>query len=71
LQYTPKVPKPTIVKLTSSHILWLLGMITWGVGAIPPNVQAKLERDEDFALVIQTSRARYVKALKGALMEHD
>jgi len=44
-------------------------MITWGVGAIPPNVQTKLERDEDLALVIQTSRARYAKALQGAWME--
>jgi hypothetical protein len=40
-------------------------MTTWDVGAIPPNVQAKLECDEDLALVIQTIRARYAKALKG------
>jgi hypothetical protein len=48
-KYTPKVPKPTPIKLASSHILQLLGMTTWGVGAIPLNVQAKLE---ELALVI-------------------
>ncbi len=35
---TPKVFKSTLVELTSSHILQLIGMITWGVGSIPFNV---------------------------------
>ncbi len=52
LQYTPKVPKFAIVRLVFSHILWLFNMIAWGVGAILFNVQAKLEHDEDLALVI-------------------
>jgi hypothetical protein len=43
LQYTPKVPKPTIVRLAFNHILWLFDLIAWGVGAILLNVQAKLE----------------------------
>jgi hypothetical protein len=38
LQYTPKVPKSTLVKLTSSHILQLLCMIAWDVRAILLNV---------------------------------
>jgi hypothetical protein len=38
LQYTPKVPKPSLVKLTFSHILRLFGMIIWGVGTILLNV---------------------------------
>jgi hypothetical protein len=46
-------------------------MITWGVGAIPLNVQAKLEHDEDLALVIQRARVRYAKAFKGTWMECD
>ncbi len=71
LQYTPKVPKPTLVKLTFSHILQLLGTIAWGVGGILLNVQAKLKHDEDLALVIQTTQARYAKAIKGIWMEHD
>jgi hypothetical protein len=33
-QYTPKLPKPTLVKLVSSHTLPLLGMTAWGVGAM-------------------------------------
>jgi hypothetical protein len=52
LQYTPKVFKPTYVRLSFNHILWLLGMTTWGVGAILLNVQAKLECNEDLAIVI-------------------
>ncbi len=64
-QYTHEVPKLTLVKLTSSHILQLLGMTTWGVGAILLNVQAKLERDEDLALVIRKTRTRHAKALIG------
>jgi len=27
LQYTHEVPKPTLVKLASNHIIWLLNMI--------------------------------------------
>jgi hypothetical protein len=38
LQYTLEVPKPTLVRLTSNHILWFLGMTAWGVGAMPLNV---------------------------------
>jgi hypothetical protein len=32
LQYTPKLPKPTFVRLTSSHILQFFSMTAWGVG---------------------------------------
>ncbi len=72
LQYTPEVPTLRFVKLTSNHIFQLLGMITWGVGTISPfNMKAKLECDEDLALVIQTIQAEYAKAFKGAWMEHD
>ncbi len=67
-KYTPKVPKPTPIKLASSHILQLLGMTTWGVGAIPLNVQAKLE---ELALVIWATWAKYAKALKGAWRGHN
>ncbi len=52
LQYTPKVFKLAFVRLTFNHILWLLGMTTWGVGAILFNVQAKLKCNEDLAIVI-------------------
>jgi len=41
------------------------------VGAIPLNVQAKLEHDENLALVIQMTQIGYAKAFKGAWMEHD
>ncbi len=52
LQYTPEVFKLAFVKLTFNHILWLLGMTTWGVGAILLNVQAKLKHNEDLAIMI-------------------
>jgi hypothetical protein len=55
------------VNLSFNHIFPLLAMTTWGVGAIPLNVQAKLERNEDLTLVIQATRVKYAKALKGAL----
>jgi hypothetical protein len=46
-------------------------MTTWGVKAIPLNVQAKLKCNEDLTLVIRTTQAKYAKALKGAWMERD
>jgi len=52
LQYTHEVFKPALVKPTFNHILQLLGMIAWGVKAIPFHVQAKLKGDEDLVLVI-------------------
>jgi len=41
-------------------------MTTWGVGAIPLNVKAKPERNEDLALVIQTTLVKYAKAFRSA-----
>ncbi len=38
LQYTPEVPRPSLVKLDFSHIFRLFGMIIWGVGTILLNV---------------------------------
>jgi hypothetical protein len=43
LQYTLELLKLALVMLASSHILRLFGMTTWGVGAIPLNVQTWLE----------------------------
>jgi hypothetical protein len=71
LQYTLEVHKSTLVKLSFSHILQLFVMIAWGVGAMPLNVQAKLEHDEDPAFVIRLTRTEYAKAFKGTWMEHD
>jgi hypothetical protein len=46
-------------------------MTTWSVGSIPFNVQAKVERYEDLAIMIQTTRIGYAKAFKGAWNERD
>jgi hypothetical protein len=59
------------MKLASSHIFCLLYTIAWGVGAIPLNVQAKLECNEDLALMIQAIQAKYANALRGAWMERN
>jgi hypothetical protein len=45
LQYTLEVFKPTLVKLSFNHILQLFGMIAWGMGAMPLNMQANLKHD--------------------------
>jgi hypothetical protein len=72
LQWTLEILMPALVKLASNHILQLLGIIAWGVGAISPfNMKAKLEHDENLALVIQTIQAEYAKAFKGIWMEYD
>jgi hypothetical protein len=38
---------------------------------MPFNVQAKLERDENLALVIQVTWAMYAKALKSTWMQRE
>ncbi len=52
---TPKVLKPTLVKVAFNAIFDILGMITWSVGSIPFNVQAKVEHYEDLTIVIQAT----------------
>jgi hypothetical protein len=65
---TPKAPKLTFVKLAFSHILRLLGMTTWGVGSISFNMQAKVECNEDLAIVIWRNWHGYAHAFKSACM---
>jgi hypothetical protein len=38
LQYTLELLRPALVRLASSHILWLLGITAWGVGVMPFNM---------------------------------
>jgi hypothetical protein len=64
LRNTPMVLKLVFVKLAFSHILQLLGMTSWGVGSILFNVQAKVEHNEDLAIMIQMTQVKYAKALK-------
>jgi hypothetical protein len=53
------MPKLALVKLAFNYIFQLLGMIAWGVGV----VQAKLQCNEDLALMIQATQTKYLKAL--------
>jgi len=71
LQNTLEVPKLAFEKLAFSTFFHLdLGMITWGVGAIPLNMQAKLECDENLALMIEATRIGYAKTFKGVWMKN-
>ncbi len=63
MRNTPKVPKPTLVKLASNTIFEFLGMTKWGVGSIPFKVQAKVECNKDSAIAISKTQVGYAKAL--------
>jgi len=54
---------PTLVKVTSSKVLTLLGIPTWGVG-YPPYIRTKLKRDENFANLIWAHKVSYAKGLR-------
>jgi hypothetical protein len=53
----------TLVRVTSSKVLSLLGIPTWGVG-YPPHVMTKLKRDENSANLIWASKVSYAKGLR-------
>jgi hypothetical protein len=36
-----------LVKLASQQLLQLLGLNAWGVGSVPQNATAQMEKDED------------------------
>ncbi len=78
MQYTFELFKPALVRLVCNHILRLLGMTAWGVGAMPLNVHAMpfnvhamLEHNKYLAFVIRTTQHEYAKAFKGIWMECD
>jgi hypothetical protein len=47
-------------------LLGIIGILAWGVGFIPQNAWAHLEKDENLVEAIQTSKLAYVKPLKVA-----
>jgi hypothetical protein len=53
------MPKLTLVRLAFNYIFQLLGIIAWGVGVM----QAKLECDENLALMIQATQTKFLKTL--------
>ncbi len=52
-------PKLVLVKLTSSHLTNILGILRWGVRSIHPHVLAKVDKDEDFASLICGSKVAW------------
>ncbi len=63
---TPKLLKCMLVKLTFYALFIHLGITTWGVGSIPPNVISKVEWNKDLALIIWRNQSTDTKVLKGA-----
>jgi len=57
--------KSTLVRLVSFELLALLGIPTWGVGSMPPNVVTKLKKDNDFVNLIRISKVFYAKGHVG------
>jgi hypothetical protein len=45
-------------------LLGILGIITRGVGFIPQNAWAQLEKDDNLVEVIKTSKMSYAKVFK-------
>ncbi len=56
-------PKLVLVKLKFSHLTNIQGILRWGVGSIPPRVLAKVEKDEDLALLICGSKVAWLVSL--------
>jgi hypothetical protein len=46
-------------------------MTAWGVGSIIFNMQAKVERNKDLVVVIQTIRVEYAKVFKRIWTKQD
>ncbi len=55
---------PLLVRLTFDMLLGILGIITRGVGFIPQNAWAQLEKDDNLVEVIKTSKMSYAKVFK-------
>jgi len=47
-------------------MLGIIGILAWGMGFIPQNAWAHLEKDEDLVETIRASRVVYAKPLKVA-----
>jgi hypothetical protein len=56
-------PKLVLVRLASSHLTNILGILRWGVGSIPPHVLAKVEKDENLASLICGSKVAWPVSL--------
>jgi hypothetical protein len=50
--------------LASSHLLTFLGILTWGVGSIPPYVD-KVDEDDNFARLILKGIGSHMQKLLG------
>ncbi len=56
-------PNLVLVRLTSSHLTNILGILKWGVGSIPFHVLAKIKEDEDLASLIHESKVAWPVSL--------
>jgi hypothetical protein len=61
-----KVKQPLLVHLAFEILLGIIGISTWGVGFIPQNAWAHLEKDENLVETIWAKIITYAKPLKVA-----
>ncbi len=65
-QQMEHVKRPLLVCLGPEILLGIIGIPTWGVGFIPQNAWAGLEKDENLVERIWVNRITYAKHLKVA-----
>jgi hypothetical protein len=58
--------KPTLVRLVFFMLIVLLGIHTWGVGFMPPNMMTKLKKNNNLAYLIWANKVSYAKGFKDA-----
>jgi hypothetical protein len=58
--------QPLLVCLASEILLGIVGIPAWGVGFIPQNAWAHLEKDENLVETIRASKVAFAKPLKVA-----
>ncbi len=63
-QQMEQVKRPLLVRLTFKILLGIIAIPAWGVGFIPQNACARLEKDKNLVETIWASRIAYAKPLK-------
>jgi len=59
-----QVKRPLLVRLTFEILLGIIGILAWGVGFIPQNAWARLEKDENLVETSWIIKIAYAKPLK-------
>jgi hypothetical protein len=65
-----QVKRPLLVHLAFDILFGIIGIPAWGVGFIPQNAWAHLEKEENLVETIRASKVVYAKPLKVAWGVH-